>query len=318
LLPEHSYETLVRSAFRAEYWQAGPAEESEMTQMQHNFPLFFGLAIQAYEAMLIADDSRFDRFMEGDTQAMTALEQQGMRVFQGASECHECHQGPEFTAASFTNVRGRGRVPGTALPEVLGFFRTGVSPVVEDAGGAGRDVFGNPFFPAARGNQARGVFKSPTLRNVEFTGPYFHEGGQATLEQVLEFYGRRGDFPDDGNLGPGMNRIRMSAEDRTAMVAFLKALSDDRVRFEQAPFDHPEICVPAGHPEMAPGILQAHDAESAVRLSARDQWALIPAVGKSGNAVPLQTFEELLNGIGKDGSRAHSMAEACSPSAPVQ
>jgi cytochrome c peroxidase len=311
LVAEQTYSALVKAAFRREYWESEQIDGSGVTQMEHNFPVFFGIAIQAYEASLVSDDSRFDRFMEGDTRAMSALEQQGMRVFQGGSECHECHQGPEFTAASFTNVRGRGRVPGTALPEVLGFFRTGVSPIAEDAGGAGKDTFGNLLFPAARNNQARGVFKSPTLRNVEFTGPYFHDGGQATLEQVVEFYGRRGDFPDDGNLGPGMNRINMSATDRTALIAFLKALSDDRVRFERAPFDHPEICIPIGHAETAPGVLRSHDSDSAARLSAVDQWALIPAVGKSGNTVPLQTFEELLAGIGKDGTRAHTLADAC-------
>jgi len=318
LIADHSYSAMVKAAFRPEYWASEQTDETGLTQMEHNFPIFFGLAIQAYEALLVSDDSRFDRFIDGDTSAMTNLEQQGMRVFQGGSECHECHQGPEFTAASFTNVRGRGRVPGTALPDVLGFFRTGVSPVAEDAGGAGRDTFGNPLFPAARNNQARGVFKSPTLRNVEFTGPYFHDGGQATLEQVVEFYGRRGDFPDDGNLGPGMNRINISAADRTALVAFMKSLSDDRVRFERAPFDHPEICIPTGHAENAPGALRSHDADSPARLSAVDQWALIPAVGKGGNSVPLQTFEELLNGIGKDGTRAHTLSESCDASATAQ
>jgi hypothetical protein len=47
-----------------------------------------------------------------------------------------------------------------------------------------------------------------------------------------------------------------------------------------------------------------------------DQWALIPAVGKSGNSVPLQTFDELLAGVGKDGTRAHTLTETCA--APAQ
>lgn len=306
LLADFSYAAMVRAAFAPQYWQSEAPDEEGYSQLERNFPFFFGLAVGAYEALLVSGDSPFDRFMEGDRAALTPQQQQGIRVFQGASECHECHQGPEFSAASFTNVRGRGQ-RATSLPGVFGFFRTGVSPVAEDSGGDATDSFGVPFFPAARQGQARGVFKAPTLRNVELTGPYFHDGGQATLEQVVEFYARQGDFPEDGNLGPGMGRIRMNAEERAAIVAFMKALTDDRVRFERAPFDHPGLCVPAGHA----GTSETLETEDS--FSAKDKWALIPPVGKNGNTVPLQTFEELLLGIGNDGSRAHALNEACSP-----
>ncbi len=312
LLSEYSYAGLVRAAFRTEYWESGILDEDGYQQIERNFSFFFGLAIQAYEALLVADDTRFDRFADGDSASLTPLELSGLQVFQGGSECHECHQGAEFTAAGFSTVRGRTQ-KSTTPPDDFGFFRTGVSPIAEDVGGAGRDTFGNPFFPAARGNGARGVFKSPTLRNVELTGPYFHDGSQATLEQVVDFYGRRGDFPDDGNLGPGMNRINISAQDRVALVAFLKSLTDDRVRFERAPFDHPELCIPVGHAEVAPGVLQTDESSPSTRMSGADKWALVPAVGKEGNASPLQTFDELLRGIGRDGSRAHALTEACSP-----
>jgi hypothetical protein len=88
------------------------------------------------------------------------------------------------------------------------------------------------------------------------------------------------------------------------LVAFLKSLSDDRVRFERAPFDHPEICVPTGYPD-TPAT------DPAFPLSAVDRWAGIPAVGRHGNPVPLQTFEELLRGVGADGTRAHTLNDRC-------
>ncbi|MBI4910731.1 MAG: cytochrome C peroxidase [Acidobacteria bacterium] len=311
LLADSSYASMIRAAFRPEYWESETLDADGYTQMEQNFPLFFGLAIQAYEALLVSDESRFDKFAEGDSTALTAQERTGLQVFNGGSECHECHQGGEFTAASFSNVRNRSR--STTPPGGFGLFRTGVTPVADDLGAAAKDSFGLPLFPAARGNNAQGVFKSPTLRNVELTGPFFHDGSQATLEQVVDFYGRRGDFPGDGNLGPGMNRINMSAADRVALVAFLKALTDDRVRFERAPFDHPELCVPVGHAEADDGGLQPDGTSESTRLSAADKWALIPAVGRSGNSAPLQTFEELLKGVGADGSRAHTMTEVCSP-----
>src|SRR5678815_4377469 len=95
-------------------------------------------------------------------------------------------------------------------------------------------------------------------------------------------------------------RDSLSRTDRDALVAFLKSLTDDRVRFERAPFDHPELCVPVGYPD-PPG------ADANFPLSALDRWAAVPPVGRNGNSVPLQTFAELLEGIGADGSRAHNM-----------
>jgi hypothetical protein len=199
--------------------------------------------------------------------------------------------------------RGRGNGADT------GFFRTGVRPISDDSGLGGTDDFGNPFSLAVTQNPGavgvvNGKFRTPGLRNVEFTGPYFHNGGQATLDQVVDFYNRGSDFPD-GGVGPDIRRLGLSASERASLVAFLKSLSDDRVRFERAPFDHPELCVPAGHNMSA-------NADGSFPLSAADRWAGIPAVGKSGNAVPLQTYEELLQGIGADGSRAHSLTDACS------
>ena len=97
---------------------------------------------------------------------------------------------------------------------------------------------------------ADGEFKTPGLRNVELTGPYFHNGGQATLRQVVDFYDRGGDFldfniPDSDPLAPF---IGFTPEETDAVVAFLLGLTDPRVRMEQAPFDHPQLFVPDGHP----------------------------------------------------------------------
>jgi cytochrome c peroxidase len=306
-----SYAALIQAAFQPEYWTA-PDTTDGYSQMEMNFALYWGLAIQAYESTLISNDSRLDQFLEGNRNALTALEQQGFNGFQqGNAQCTQCHQGTEFTAASYTNVLRRGANP--ANPDDAGFFRTGVTLIAEDIGLGAKDGFNIPLFTPARAGQADGTFKAPGLRNAEFTGPYFHDGGQATLEQVLAFYGRNGDFPAGGNLGPGIGRIRLSAADQTALVAFLKALSDDRVRFERAPFDHPSLCVPNGHAESAPGVPEIDSSDARFKLTALDKFALIPASGKFGNSVPLQTFDELLRGVGSDGSRAHAMAESCTP-----
>jgi cytochrome c peroxidase len=333
LAPQYGYLALVQSAFQPDYWRstqlvdadgnalgmAAPAADSDQfTQAEYNFPLFFGLAIQAYEATLNSDDSRFDRFAEGNSDALTSAEQAGLRVFQSRGDCTECHVGAEFTEASYGSVARRGVLDGfRGNGADTGFFRTGVRPTVEDEGlGGTDDVFGKPFSAAVAQNPGalavvNGTFKTPDLRNVEFTGPYFHNGGVATLDQVVAFYSRGGDFPRDGNLGRGIRRLNLSADDRAALVAFLKSLSDDRVRFERAPFDHPELCVPTGEVEMLPSVLKPQGVDPAFQLSAADKWAGIPAVGRQGNAVPLQTFDELLQGVGADGSRAHALTDAC-------
>jgi cytochrome c peroxidase len=93
-----------------------------------------------------------------------------------------------------------------------------------------------------------GAFKIPGLRNVELTGPYFHNGGQLNLQQVVEFYDRQSDFGDlnISNLNPNMVFIDLADADEDPLVAFLLSLTDERVRQEQAPFDHPQILVPNG------------------------------------------------------------------------
>jgi cytochrome c peroxidase len=276
--------------------------------MAYNFGLFFGAAVQAYESSLVSDDTPVDRFLGGDTGALSGLQQQGLNEFRtGGSQCTRCHQGPELSAAGVTTASR-----GNALdPRALGFFRTGVSAIEDDPGAAGSDAFGSPLFPAAPAGRATGAFKSPGLRNVELTGPYFHSGSAATLEQVLEFYARNGDVPAGGNLGPGIGNIRLNEQERAQIVEFLKALTDDRVRYEQAPFDHPSLCVPTGYAENPPGVLTPDASLGAT--TAADLFALVPAVGQSGNVVPLQTFAELLLGTGRDGSRAHTLQRSCVP-----
>ena len=302
-----NYPAMIRAAIRSEYWSA-PNPATGANQMEKNFGLIWGLAIQAYESTLVANDSRVDQFLEGRTAALTALEVQGLQEFRnGRAQCTNCHNGGELSAAGFTNLARRNGNVATA--NNAGFFRIGVTPIAEDAGIGGQDDFGVPLLPQQAG--ARGTFKVPGLRNVEFTGPYFHNGGQATLEQVVQFYARNGDFPAGGNLGPGIGAIRLGQGDQTSLVAFLKALSDDRVRFQQAPFDHPSLCVPNGHAQTEAGVLTIDPQQEG--LVAMDKWALVPEVGRGGLTVPLQTFEELLAGIGNDGTRANTMTQSCAP-----
>ena len=139
---------------------------------------------------------------------------------------------------------------------------------------------------------AAGSFKIPTLRNVELTGPYMHNGSMATLEQVLEFYTRGGNYEPDakqfGTVFPQVE-LRFIPGERESIIAFLKSLTDERVRYERAPFDHPELRVPNGQVGDAEGVVDGNPLDAAL---AADDWIVVPPVGAGGRPYPLATFEE--------------------------
>ena len=125
-----------------------------------------------------------------------------------------------------------------------------------------------------------GAFKVPNLRNVTLTAPFFHNGGQLTLEQVVEFYNRGGDFAIEnlGDLAPNINPLGLDSGQIADLVAFLEALTDERVTCEQAPFDHPEIRIADG----ARGNASSVTADNKNPGQSKDQLVLVQAVGAGG------------------------------------
>ncbi|MDF1584434.1 MAG: cytochrome c peroxidase [Methyloprofundus sp.] len=139
-------------------------------------------------------------------------------------------------------------------------------------------------------------FKIPSLRNIELTGPYMHNGSMATLEQVIEFYARGGNFSHDAKettLVFPLPDLQFSAQNRQDLIAFLKTLTDDRVRYQKAPFDHPELWVSQGHIGDHSMVLPY----VAYPNFATDAFLILPAVGASGAEQALQPFESYLRGI---------------------
>jgi cytochrome c peroxidase len=448
-----TYQAMIQAAFLPQWWdggawrvdlsggtpvlkRGGKSGADQFTVAEYNFPLFFGLAVREYEATLVADDTPFDRFMEGDNQALSPAALGGLQLFLGKAGCAGCHGGPELTNAGITNITRRGLLisfgaePNPDLLERMvmgdggvavydaGHYNIGVRPIAEDlglgatigpldlplsntrrlqgclevqlAGGATpaaaaatckvprilarpveasdllhrasaalgdppavvswlaqADLFLLPNDPlvADKGLQflafgplqqaqallvslaggkadvlrlvdgaARllpdpvdpgpdlahalappltpderaavdGAFKTPGLRNVALTAPFFHNGGQATLHQVVEFYDRGGDFHEAniGSLDPVVRRLGLGADERADLVAFLEALTDERVRWDRAPFDHPGLSVPNGVP--AAMLRQGDQGE----WPPPEERVELPAVGAGGSSVPLGT-----------------------------
>jgi cytochrome c peroxidase len=450
-----SYADLVQAAFDPRWWNGGPwmvdlssgapvltqattAGPNRFTVAEYNFPLLFGLAIREYESILIADQTPFDAFMEGDNAALGSSALAGLQLFLSKAHCAFCHGGPELTNAGETNVVRRGALEAldgrTPVPDLLermlmgdgtvavydtGNYNIAVRPTSEDlglgatigplnlplsnsrrfqacvkqavAGGAtvrdandwcgvsrilarpfeaervlrmaakllgdpadvlallatadgilgpndplvfsSPDLFGgsmplfqardllqtkpgaqrpgvqrllrsatlllpdlvdpgfdvtNPFAPPLQPDERAavdGAFKVPGLRNVALTAPYFHNGGQLTLAQVVEFYNRGADFPDRNVLDrdPDIEPLALTATERANVVAFLEALTDERVRWERAPFDHPSLSVPNGGTPGVPAMVYF------LGVGVLDNRFELPEVGAGGSPKPLGT-----------------------------
>ncbi len=285
----------------------------EYTQLEYNLSLFFGLAIQLYESTLISDNAPIDQFLKGKTSALTADAQAGRTIFEETG-CIICHGGAEFTAASVRQVKTYGRLSRSLAPgapiEDTGFFTIGVRPALNDLGvgandglkpesrslsearlaqlGKFQEVFGEVpnIIPSSGLHDVadQGSFKSPGLRNVELTAPYMHNGGMLTLEQVVDFY-NRGAADDNASI-PKLPLLGLTDKQKQQLVAFLKALTDERVRYERAPFDHPQLFIPNGHPGDENSVTDDGTGK------ATDAFIEIPSVGSNGRSKPNPNFLE--------------------------
>ncbi|HYU46630.1 MAG TPA: cytochrome c peroxidase [Terriglobales bacterium] len=114
-----------------------------------------------------------------------------------------------------------------------------------------------------------GAFKTPGLRNIALQSPFFHDGGDLALADVVDFYNGGGYFADvnHDNMDPDIEQLNLDDADKAALVALMQAMTDERVRLEKAPFDHPQLFIP--------------------------NFGELPAVGGNGSA-GLRTFEQNL------------------------
>lgn len=168
-------------------------------------------AIAQFERTLLSYNARFDRFLAGEIE-LTPLERRGFELFNTErTDCFHCHGGALATDNLFRN--------------------NGLDADPSDAGLA-----------AVTGRAAdRGKFKTPSLRNVEYTAPYMHDGRFATLEEVLDFYssgtqaGRTTD-PLIAIAAQERDGAPFTREEKDALIAFLKTMSDpDFLENIQAP-----------------------------------------------------------------------------------
>ncbi len=269
---------------------------------------------------------------------MTTGQLRGLLVFQTKGRCVNCHGGPELSNASVGTVSTVGPAERMIMADMLvrvydtGYYHIGVRPTAEDGGLAGTDpvagkslsqseylrervcndpseaimIPGRPgdgisMAPLNCGDETArgGFFKAPQLRNVALTAPYFHNGSQLTLEQVVEFYDRGGDFNTFGEehqyMDADIDNLGLTLQDKTDLVDFMRnGLTDSRTVNQSAPFDHPQLLTPNGHPQGANGYPVQPDPKHPGQ--ATSQLMEVPAVGKNGGK-PLPTFLENMLGV---------------------
>lgn len=173
-------------------------------------PARIAMAIATFERTLFTDQTPLDMANAGIT-PLTAQENRGRNIF-NASSCNVCHAGNLLTDQSFRYI--------------------GVRPQNDDTG----------RFQVTGNNNDRGSFRVPSLRNVEKRGSFFHNGQFTTLEQVVAFYNRGGDFNAPNKPNGLIRPLGLAPPQQADLVAFLKRpLTDIRVAAESGPFDRPTL-----------------------------------------------------------------------------
>lgn len=152
-------------------------------------------AIAAFERTIVSSNSRYDAFLTGDSTALNAEEIEGEHLFMSDRlKCAECHTPPLFTNLEFRN--------------------NGAFITYADSGRAGFTFHA----------EDRNLFKVPTLRNIDITGPYMHNGSFKTISEVIDSYSNGG-YPVD-EKDTLITGFEVSLHEKKALIAFLKTLTD--------------------------------------------------------------------------------------------
>jgi cytochrome c peroxidase len=158
-------------------------------------PFVVTRALACFQRTFISGDSRYDRFLQGRKDQMNERELRGRDLFfSPRTQCSECHSGVFFTDMNFYNI---------------GLFDEYTDRGMARATDRDEDV---------------GRFKTPTLRNIQLTAPYMHDGHMKSLEEVVLFYNAGGTAHrnKDGRIRP----LGLTDEEQADLIAFLTTLTD--------------------------------------------------------------------------------------------
>ncbi len=166
-------------------------------------------AIASFERTIISLDAPFDRWIKGDEDAISLVAKEGFEIFLDKGRCASCHDSFKFTNESFNNV-------GLGDMDDLGVYEISKN----------------------KSNIWRGAFKTPTLRDIVKTAPYFHDGSVKSLKQAVKFCGNGG--REGAKLrSPFFRDRKLDKDDVEKIVEFLKTLSSNDAKI-QIPLTFPK------------------------------------------------------------------------------
>lgn len=182
----------------------------------------FSKALASYVLSLQSFNSEFDQYVRGEVKTINPKIKEGFNLFMGRAACGTCHFAPTFA----------GLVPplySKNESEILGVLDEPLSDELDDdKGRLASDMHSEMAWIYERS------FKTSTVRNVELTAPYFHNGMYSNLEEVVDFYDHGGgaglgiEVPNQ-TLAP--DSLKLSSHEKEALVAFMKALTDNPVEY---------------------------------------------------------------------------------------
>ena len=204
-----------------EVWDAAPNYDQALA------------SIAAYERTIISDDSPFDRYMRGETDALSAAALRGKALFEGKAGCIACHGGPLLTDQDFHNI---GLPTNPAFTEdaqrQIAFRERMRSSGHEESAYLHLDRDPGRF-RATKDIADIGKFRTPPLRYLAYTAPYMHNGVFFDLHEVVEFYNKGGEDEPFGTKSDKIKPLGLTDAEIDDVVAFLDSLSGEEIIVER-------------------------------------------------------------------------------------
>ena len=200
------------------------------------------VAIAAFERTLVQRDTPLDKYLQGEEDALSEEQVRGMALFNGKAGCIQCHNGALVSDQRYYNI---------GVPSSTRWEEDGLAQITFRfefyAKGANEELYRTAKADAGlyfrtKNEWDKGKFRTPSLRYIEYTPPYMHNGAFYELEEVVDFYDRGGvdeegrttDWPQ--NKSPLIKPLGLTDEEKEDIVAFLSALSGEEILM-----DRPEL-----------------------------------------------------------------------------
>ncbi len=249
-------------------------------------------AIAAFERSLVQRDTPFDKYMLGEKDALSEKAQKGLELFAGKAGCIRCHNGPFLTDEKYynTGVPANPTFEDDALKQITFRFENYAKGTSEELYRKVKHDLGLYF--RAKRKADMGKFRTPTLRYLEFTPPYMHNGFFFTLEEVIDFYDEGGgpdlyvEYAGQSTKTPLLEPLGLSKDEKAALLAFLESLSGEEILMD-----------PPSLPDYA--VLEVDPPRFASRIAARPAEKGSGEFPEIGPLPPLEAPDPELADLGR-------------------